>query len=539
MKFTVVSAFPVLVAAIFAQTATAVVRPVKDCTNTDKWDVVVIGSGTAGSIVAAELATGSPDKCVLVLEAGKNSGQVLKEHDAEKLPQSQNGFFEKSWTTVHESPETAWNTPGTYDVLNCWGGECEYGWPDRRALTAKIVGGGSSINGALMQYPNLETWDAYPKGWKFEDMQPYLDKIEEKMGATSYPSADGKHYNDDKGSDIVKEAMLGIGFRESEDAAFFMPQAYTMGIPRVCAKNGRRTSPASEFLAPALDQTNIQLWTEAEAEKILLDASSTKATGLDIVLKGEKQTIKLADNGLVVISGGGIMTPEVLLNSDIGPGLKVDNDAVNKGLTDKIVSNAEFHVPGLKKYEISPPTQEHQDLYVEKQSGPLAQFGPLLAGFIDASLEDTEPGKKNTVEFFVGASQKDDEVTVHFVHFTPKKDLGGGTFNEDYTKRSFKKAMGIVAEAMGKKGYEQTNLPDKFPLNAMNHPAGTCEIGKCVDENTLLLKGGVTNIAVVDNSLLPEQAVVHSVFSLMAIALRAAGILNNFWGEVQIQNDEL
>ena len=184
MKFTVVSAFPVLVAAIFAQTATAVVRPVKDCTNTDKWDVVVIGSGTAGSIVAAELATGSPDKCVLVLEAGKNSGQVLKEHDAEKLPQSQNGFFEKSWTTVHESPETAWNTPGTYDVLNCWGGECEYAWPDRRALTAKIVGGGSSINGALMQYPNLETWDAYPKGWKFEDMKPYLDKIEEKMGAT-------------------------------------------------------------------------------------------------------------------------------------------------------------------------------------------------------------------------------------------------------------------------------------------------------------------------------------------------------------------
>ena len=190
MKFTIVSTFPAIVAAIFAQTATAYVRPVKDCTNTDEWDVVVVGSGTAGSIVAAELATGRPDKCVLVLEAGKHSGQVWtkpEDYDASKLPESSSAVFENEWTRVHESPETAWNIPGTYDAVlnnNCWGNQCEYGWLGARSRTAKIVGGGSAINGALMQYPNIENWDAYPDGWKFKDMKPFLDEIETKMDAT-------------------------------------------------------------------------------------------------------------------------------------------------------------------------------------------------------------------------------------------------------------------------------------------------------------------------------------------------------------------
>lgn len=58
-------------------------------------------------------------------------------------------------------------------------------------------------------------------------------------------------------------------------------------------------------------------------------------------------------------------------------------------------------------------------------------------------------------------------------------------------------------------------------------------------KKTVILKRGVTNIVVVDNSLVPEQAVVHSSFPLMAIALYGAGIVNNFWGEVHGINDEL
>ena len=357
----------------------------------------------------------------------------------------------------------------------------------------------------------------------------------------SYPSADGKHYNDDKGSTIVREAMEGIGYKYSEDAAFFMPKTNTMGIPRVGARNGRRTSPASEYLAPALEQANIELWTETEAMKIVLDtiSSSTKATGLIIVREGEAQTVKLAESGLVVVSGGGVLTDKLLIKSDIGPGEMVENEAVGRGLTDKVVTEATFTSPGMRAYNAKSPTMEHQDLYIKRRSGPLTQFGPLLAGFIDTRLDDTDPDKKNTVEFFVGASQEDDKLKVHFVHFTPKKDPNGkDTFYRDYTWRSFAKAISVVEGAMNLKKSTRVDT-GAFPLYSMNHPAGTCEIGKCVDEKTLILNGGVTNIAVVDNSLLPEQAVVHSVFALMAIALRAAGILKNFWGEVQAANDEL
>jgi hypothetical protein len=81
-------------------------------------------------------------------------------------------------------------------------------------------------------------------------------------------------------------------------------------------------------------------------------------------------------------------------------------------------------------------------------------------------------------------------------------------------------------------GIEQSGDLNLVPLDAMNHPGGTCKIGRCFDKNTLIMKGGVTNIIVVDNSIVREQAVVHSSFPLMAIALRGAGILNNFLGEV-------
>ena len=66
----------------------------------------------------------------------------------------------------------------------------------------------------------------------------------------------------------------------------------------------------------------------------------------------------------------------------------------------------------------------------------------------------------------------------------------------------------------------------------MNRPGGTCKIGRCFDEENLIMKGGAANIVVVDNSLVPKQTVVHSSSPLMAIALHSAGILNIFWGEV-------
>jgi len=139
------------------------------------------------------------------------------------------------------------------------------------------------------------------------------------------------HYNDERGANQVREAMKAQGFFASEDAAYWKPFGGTMGIPKVTTVGGRRSSSTSMYLKPALENnSNIQLWTETTVTKIELDKSNVKAIGLNIKRNGEEEKIVLTKDGLVVVSGGGVKTPQLLLESGIGPGLKVPNDAVGR-----------------------------------------------------------------------------------------------------------------------------------------------------------------------------------------------------------------
>jgi choline dehydrogenase-like flavoprotein len=394
----------------------------------------------------------------------------------------------------------------------------------------------------------------------------YLPHLPHKFILTpqSFPSTDGMHYNDERGANQVREAMKAQGFLASEDAAYWKPFGGTMGIPKVTTVGGRRSSSTSMYLKPALENnSNIQLWTETTVTKIELDKSNVKAIGLNIKRNGEEEKIVLAKDGLVVVSGGGVKTPQLLLESGIGPGLKVPNDAVGKGLTDRTISWVKYNVKGVEKYNIDPPSKEDQDLFVKEGKGPLTQFGPLLVGMIDIDPEvtnDPDKKRKNVVEFFVPAAKDDDIVGVYFVHLTPKKGNGvgavisihedgvvrtdnwGDQWDGDYGTKSTNAAIDVVTKAMENMGY--TSAPGGEPwLHPMNHPGGTCGLDTCIDSRTLLVKG-LENVAVCDNSIVPEQAIVHTAFSLMAMALRGADILKDFW-KVEVvpileeQKDEL
>ena len=154
----------------------------KDCSGADEWDVIVVGAGLSGSIVAAEIATKAPGKCVLLLEGGKNSGQLVSNAETDKSLKS---FFETNWTTVHEN-ETLFNTPGAYGSMICWDQtSCPYVWDTPKGfVVGKAVGGGGAVNGALMQYPPDWNWDPYPDGWKASDMHEYVEKIHTTMPYT-------------------------------------------------------------------------------------------------------------------------------------------------------------------------------------------------------------------------------------------------------------------------------------------------------------------------------------------------------------------
>ncbi len=349
--------------------------------------------------------------------------------------------------------------------------------------------------------------------------------------------------------------MEGVGYKFSDTAAYYKPIGGTMGLPRVTVTNGRRSSSASMYLKPALKQGNIKLWTEKEAIMIQYDKKEEAprtVTATGIVVRDSQQkleTIPLAEGGLIVVSAGGAKTPILLLDSEIGPGLRVENDAVGKGLTDKSMTWIYFKVPDIGLYNYTSPPLKDQDDFIKEGKGPLTQYGPLLVGLIDIDSEVTG-GKDgdhehNIVEFFVTAATEKDTVRVNFVHLTPKKRDGavitkdlkvtGSQYDADFSFASLDKAKQVITDAMAKKGYGRTG--PYVHLNNMNHPGGTCGIGECIDPDTLIVKG-TDNVAVCDNSIVPEQATVHTALSLMAIASKGGDILNGFWTDV-VTKDEL
>jgi len=279
-----------------------------------------------------------------------------------------------------------------------------------------------------------------------------------------------------------------------------------------------------------------------------------------VINHGEESIISLADDGLLVVSGGGVKTPQLLLESGIGPGLEgVKNEYVGKKLSDKPIREHTFEAApkdNIKKYDLDSPPEEDLQRFLEKGEGPLSQFGALLVGMIDPDVvEDDE--RHNLVEFFVNPALDDARISVFLVHLTPKSGNGAiildastgkatrnwaSQWDAEYTKQSLNNAFETLKGAMEEAGYPyiKTDLTDGMnPINGMNHPGGTCEMDKCMDSETLLVKG-LDNVAVCDNSIIPEQAIVHTAFTLMAMSLHGADILKDFWNKDNIADrDEL
>lgn len=398
-------------------------------------------------------------------------------------------------------------------------------------------------------------------------MKEYLDEIHNTMAASSTPSTDGVHYNDARGPNHVKKAMKAIGYLEKEDAAYWKPTGKTMGIPKVTTNNGRRASSTSVYLKPVLEQSNIKLMVQTEVKQILLESSSSplkaKATGVMVKQDDESKNIKLTEDGIVILSAGGVKTPQLLLESKIGnyPGFKVENEAVGKSLSDKTIAWVEFEAPDVVEYNLKKPPADDQESFVKHGTGPLTQFGPLLVGLIDVPAKETgaDNGKPNMVEFFVSAAKTSGYITVYFVHLTPQKGEGatikpdpdeegkflvdGSQFNETFSDLSTKYAIGEVTRAMKAQGHERVPVENGRGgepwLHNMNHPGGTCALKTCVDPDTLLVNN-TSNVGVCDNSIVPEQATVHTALTLMAIASKGGDIFSGFFtGENTSGNDEL
>jgi len=267
-----------------------------------RYDYVIIGSGSAGSVLANRLSQ-DPSSRVLVLEAGRN---------------------DSLWDVYIHMPAALSFPIGNrfYD----WKYESEpepymYG---RRVYHArgKVVGGSSSINGMIFQRGNpmdYERWAADPgmEGWDYAHCLPYFKRMETCLaGANVWRGGDGPLKLERGPADGVLfkaffQACVQAGYRLTEDVNGYRQEGFGPFDRNIY--RGHRLSASRAYLHPVLDRPNLELRTRAFVSRVIFEGN--RAVGVDVVHRGKTERIQA---GEVILSGGAINSPQLLQLSGVG-----------------------------------------------------------------------------------------------------------------------------------------------------------------------------------------------------------------------------
>jgi choline dehydrogenase-like flavoprotein len=277
--------------------------------NGTTYDFIVVGSGSAGSVVAARLAEGGHS--VLLLEAG----------GASNFLQSVPALAFYFWTTLYDWDYHVKFREGTGGVYK----DNTMKYPRGREL------GGSDMLNSMMYVRghslDYDEWEAMGNpGWAYKDVLPYFRKSEQFVGSSGknmskYHGTQGRmmveptHYLFPI-EHIVMETMKESGHLSGdlngdlENGGLFEPAQMT-------TTNGRRSGVFNSFVIPIMDKTDIHVLTHAVVDRLIFDPYKQFVHGVSIQRFGTN--LHLMAKKEVILSAGTIGSAHILMLSGVGP----------------------------------------------------------------------------------------------------------------------------------------------------------------------------------------------------------------------------
>jgi choline dehydrogenase len=264
------------------------------------YDVIIIGAGSAGCVVANRLSA-DPSCRVLLLEAGAHSRHpLIRAPVAWHVAASDAKRF--GWGYVTEPEEETENRPMDQP-------------------RGKLLGGTGSINGQMYSRGNRADYDEWAAmglvGWCYDDVLPYFRRAENNWrGETPFHGGSGPWHvaRNPKAPTIYPvmiETAAKLGYSERDDFHGSVQDGF--GMPDFNCHNGQRDSGATAYLDPVRNRNNLTILTSALSTLILFDGK--RATGVEYERDGQHFHAQARD---IVVSAGAFNTPQLLMLSGLG-----------------------------------------------------------------------------------------------------------------------------------------------------------------------------------------------------------------------------
>ncbi|XP_031630820.1 glucose dehydrogenase [FAD, quinone]-like [Contarinia nasturtii] len=348
-------------------------RPIDQKILYAQYDFIIIGSGSAGAVVANRLSEIKHWR-ILLLEAGPDENEIS---DVPSLA----AYLQLSKLDWGYKTE-----PSNKSCLGMKNNRCN--WP-----RGKVLGGSSVLNYMLYVRGNkhdYELWESLGNpGWGWKNVLHYFKKSEDNRN----PYLAKPPYHSKGGYLTVQEspwhtplvaafveAGTELGY-ENRDINGEKQQGFM--IAQGTIRRGSRCSTAKAFIRPVRLRKNLHVAMNAHVTRLLIDDIKMQATGVEFVRYGKKYRISARRE--VILSAGAINSPQLLMLSGIGPrahleqhGIRVIKDlAVGENLQDHVgMGGMTFLVDkpiAIIQDRFNPATTTNQ--YVLNERGPMTTLG--------------------------------------------------------------------------------------------------------------------------------------------------------------------